>query len=297
MKHVIASILFAAFFVSCSPGHKAENSVLFPYWDKSGGFLAKFKHKAGYMDLKGNKVIESKYVYAEPFTEGLGCVGIATDSGVFFGYIDSAANYVIKPGFANARPFQNNRALVRESYKSHYWGVINRKGEYITDKVFTLATDFCDGYCIAWTKQGTEEASRFEKAMTGIITLGLLPASDHVYYNCYKIDTTGKATLIDAYVENRNQGNYIQARRQNNLGMFWTTDGVKGYGFKKISPEDYELGKMNYFDNGTVFIKQTYAQVDNFQYGYARVKFFNGETGYIDTTGKVVLQFKEDRPY
>jgi hypothetical protein len=296
MSKISLFIFSVVLLISCSQ-HGADNSKLFPYWDKSGGFLSHFKYKAGYMELSGRKVIDSKYVEAEPFTEGLGCVGIPTDSGVFFGYIDSAANYVIEPRFANARPFQNNRALARKSYSSYCWGVINRKGEFITDQVFSLATDYCDGYCIAWIKQGTEEASRFEKATMGIVTLGLLPAPDHVYYNCYKIDTTGKATLLDSYSENKNQGNYNAVRRQNNLAIFWTTDGNRKFGYKKITGDDFETGKMNYQDKGTVFIGQIFKTADNFQYGYARVLFDDGDKGYIDTTGKVVLRFKEDRPY
>lgn len=288
---------FTILLISCSQQQGADNAVLFPYWDKAGGFLSKFKYKAGYMDLSGRKVIDSKYVQAEPFTEGLGCVGIPTDSGVFYGYIDSAANYVIRPSFANARPFHENRACVRKHYNSGGWAVINRKGELITDNVFSFLTDYYNGYCIGWVKQGTEEASRFEKTVLGITTLGILPAPDHNYYSCYKIDTAGKATVLDDYSENLDQGNYIYVRMQNNLAMFWTTDGNRNYGFKKITAADYERGKMNYLDEGSVFISQSYRGVQNFQYGYARVEFENGDKGYIDTTGKVVLRFEEDRPY
>ena len=231
---------------------------------------------------------------AAPFTEGLGCVAISTDSGVFYGYIDCHGNYSITPRFANARPFSNNRALARENYHSFKWGVINRKGEFITERIFSFATDYYNGYCIAWVKQGTEEASRFEKTVTGVITLGLLSAPDHVYYNCYKIDTSGKAELIEANSENLTQGNAYYVHRQNGLAMFWNTSGKSG--FKKISAADYDRQKMNYYDKGTVFIPATYAQAENFQSGYARVKFDNGDKGYIDTSGKIV-RFKEDRPY
>jgi hypothetical protein len=296
MKQLFAFFPFILLLSCCSSTHEADDNLLFPYWNKGGGFLSKYKYKAGYMNLSGDEVIDNIFIYAEPFTEGLGCVAIHNDDGVFYGYIDNKANFVIQPRFKLARPFHNNRALVWES-DNVGWAVINRKGEFITEKIFeTYTTNYYEGHCFAYVEQGTEEASKMEKAVTGIITMGLFPASDHIYYNCYKLDTTGKAELIEANTERTAHGNVIGVREQNNLAVF-REDESGPYGFRRIQADEYEPGKLVYTAGGNIIIEPTYKNAENFQYGYARVEFENGDKGYIDTTGKVVLRFSEDRPY
>jgi hypothetical protein len=265
--------------------YKAESSILFPFYKRTNSLDHLKKYMAGYMDLNGRKVIEHHYTFAEPFTEGLGCVavrvkGSETGYGALYGYIDSTGSFVIEPQFVDARPFSNGRALVCNS--DHDWGVINRKGELITElKYNARTTDYYNGYCIAYESAGKRR------------TTGLIKYDIH-YYNCYKIDLSGNAKLIEAYTSDETLGKLVHFHRQNGLGVFSEN---RKHGYKKISVEEYDRHRFNYVDEGSVFIQPKYKNAHEFQYGYAKVKFVNGDKGWIDTTGQVVLTFRDDIPW
>lgn len=294
----INSILLSIIILlaSCAEKPKAKSSVLFPYYEKAGPSESKSGFKIGYVDSSGNRVIDNNYTHAHPFSEGFGCVGVSIENNVRYGYIDSASNWVIEPRFRGARPFREGRALVLNN-KEGKWGFINKYGEFISPQIFSeVTTNYYKGISIAYVQTGWKTPGRFGSTVLQVITLGLLKDNRKTpVYNCYQIDLNGDTTIIAEGVLNTDYSNYIQARRQNNLGLYWTNSSPMKYGYKKIDTYEFEPAKRNYSDRGTEFIAPIYVKAENFRYGYAHVQFENGEQGFIDTNGVVVVRFMDAR--
>lgn len=62
-------------------------------------FRAEADGKWGYVDRDLNAILPPTYEYAWPFCEGLAAVGVRTDDGVRFGFIDMSGNVVIEPQY------------------------------------------------------------------------------------------------------------------------------------------------------------------------------------------------------
>jgi hypothetical protein len=300
LKATISILLLILFIPSCNPFKDgADTSFLFPYHAPAEKKMGRYKFRYGYMDKSGDKVIMNQFIQADPFTEGLGCVAIESGNKILYGYIDSSAAFVIPARFKKARPFHNGRALVWE-HDTVGWGVINKKGEFITEKIYTVhTTDFENGHCIAYTKSSMQKLSRgggFRLFGGGGFRLfgsrRRGSGSPEAYYDCYRIDLDGKSTLVESYTQQTDHGNYIRLRRQNDLAVYWTPQNQ--YGYKKISLEDFGQGS-NYINHGQVFLSPEYRHAENFVYGYAQVTFSNGDKGYIDTTGAVVVRYAEEQ--
>ena len=132
----------------------------------------------GYVDTRGNIVIEPKFLYAESFRSTMACVkavtrryGFIGPEGEFtippsferahgffdglaavqmnqkWGYIDSSGDYVIHPVFDDARSFHQQMAAVKVNGA---WGFITRAGEFAITPRFEQADDFRAGF--AWVR-------------------------------------------------------------------------------------------------------------------------------------------------
>ena len=67
----------------------------------------------GYIDQRGNWVIQPRFACASPFREGLALIGVREDQGAWrYGYIDKTGTIVIKPQFSEASSFEGKLALV-----------------------------------------------------------------------------------------------------------------------------------------------------------------------------------------
>ncbi len=112
--------------------HNLEGTYL--YQGFSDGLAAVcMDGKFGYINTKGDFVIEPRYDYAERFSDGLALV-IADG---LYGYIDRSGNYVIEPKFAHASSFQNDFAFARMPGNTDYietggYALINKAGDFIT---------------------------------------------------------------------------------------------------------------------------------------------------------------------
>lgn len=80
----------------------------------------------GYIDLKGNWVIDAIFSKTLRFTEGLAAVN--RDYRESSGFINKSGEIVIPEKFSNALPFHNGLASVQEKGKRGY---INKTGEYV----------------------------------------------------------------------------------------------------------------------------------------------------------------------
>lgn len=113
-----------------------EYTIIFR--DFSDGLVcAKKNEKYGFIDTKGNVVIDFQYDKAFDFSEGLACVS-KNDK---YGYIDKNGNVIIDFQYSDAHRFSNGLAYARKNNK---YGYINKEGKVIIDFQFDDAFDFSE---------------------------------------------------------------------------------------------------------------------------------------------------------
>ncbi len=108
--------------------------------------LAVYKDKTfGYIDSKGNVIIENIFDHAEKFCENYAVVAQKVNNKKRFGYIKMNGKYLIKPQYESAFEFHNGIAhVVIENYDYY----ITTKGEIIHDFMLEEASDFSEGVAI-----------------------------------------------------------------------------------------------------------------------------------------------------
>lgn len=88
----------------------------------NGGYIIGSKHAYAYYNKQGKQITKAEFAEARPFHEGLAAV----KQGELFGYINEAGEMVIKPQFTQAWNFREGAAYV-EKEDEHYF--INEQGE------------------------------------------------------------------------------------------------------------------------------------------------------------------------
>jgi hypothetical protein len=103
---------------------------LYPHAEREGG-------PWGYIDKAGKVVIELKYDFVWPFSEGLAGVELKGK----YGFIDSTGRFAIEPQFDFFRSFKNGYAAVKIGTK---WGIIDRGGATIVPPIYAAASSFSE---------------------------------------------------------------------------------------------------------------------------------------------------------
>ncbi|NMG05722.1 WG repeat-containing protein [Brasilonema sp. UFV-L1] len=111
--------------------------------DNAGNFsegLARacFVDTCGYINQRGDFVIERKYGGARDFKEGLAVVKIRSK----WGYIDKSGNIAIQPQFDDAENFSEGLADIKIGDK---WGYINKSGDIVIKPQFDDNFRFSEG--------------------------------------------------------------------------------------------------------------------------------------------------------
>lgn len=99
----------------------------------------------GFIDTRGNVVIEPQFIEARDFSEGLAVVrriyfekdmpSVTVENK--YGFIDMKGNYVIEPQFAGAGDFSEGLAAVATGDKYGYkWGFIDTTGTVVIEPQF-----------------------------------------------------------------------------------------------------------------------------------------------------------------
>lgn len=218
----------------------------------------------GYVDHTGKFVIEAKFNLAKPFSEGLAAVFVGDEGkgGSKFGYIDHTGRFIIQPQFeqpGNVSDFAFSEGLAAvpsakpqtKSVLIRKWGYIDKTGKFVIEPRFDQAFPFSEG-----------------RAIVGMAK----PSYAHPKYG-----------VIDK------QGQWIVEAQHESITQF-------SEGLASIVVE----GKVGFIDlQGKIVIKPQFdrgTQCPNmfggerFSEGLAAVNRDIWERGFIDRTGKWVIQ-------
>lgn len=107
--------------------------------------------KWGFIDEKGNIIVEPKYSCVMPFSEGLAAV---TNGSMFegpYGFIDKTGTMVIQPKFSFVQHFSEGLAAVCEGkcdvqpFCEGNWGFIDKSGNYVIPPKYDTVGSFSNG--------------------------------------------------------------------------------------------------------------------------------------------------------
>ena len=99
--------------------------------------------KFGFIDRNGNLVIERRFGFVYPFSDGLAAVTIDGK----YGFIDKTGDFIIHPRFDDVGSFVDGLAAVESDGK---WGYIDKSGQMVIGKRFHACSSFVEG--LAWIR-------------------------------------------------------------------------------------------------------------------------------------------------
>jgi hypothetical protein len=101
--------------------------------------------KWGFIDRKGNVIIDYQYDDTKDFNEGLAPVKIENK----WGFINIKNKLIIKPTYENVQLFSDSLAAIQINEK---WGFIDKKGSIIVEVKYTSVYSFSEGLCAVNTQ-------------------------------------------------------------------------------------------------------------------------------------------------
>ncbi|MBF0584630.1 MAG: WG repeat-containing protein, partial [Magnetococcales bacterium] len=110
----------------------------------------RFHDLHGFIDPKGNLLIPSLFEDAEPFSEGLACVGRGErEEERLYGFIDRQGHEVIPCRFKRAFSFSDGLALVKpDGSQDSKYGYIDSSGQLVIPCRYTTAHPFSEGRAV-----------------------------------------------------------------------------------------------------------------------------------------------------
>lgn len=275
------------------------------------------EYRWGYMDKKGNMVIDYKFYDAKSFSEGLAAVSISNDDldgDNCYGYINKKGEYVIKPQFDDAGSFHEGKAYVGEvigegdnfgnKYALKY---INKKGEVVIKGDFEYETldimqsDFSDGLaCVCVDgKYGYIDKNgemlikpQYEAARGFSEGLALVFDEDKRSIINVVVDSLVKGENSSAKFINKKGETVIDMSKYYNATQFYNGvsfvfDGEKKYGFidKKGNFTGFKYEMDGIIDDEMAETLDFDYKFDS--YGYSLV-YEDGKAEIINTKGEVI---------
>ncbi len=228
------------------------------------------KGKYGYIDKKGNIVIDYQFDLAGSFTEGLAPVKV----GKVFGYINHKGEFDINPQFDMAGYFSEGVARVQVGEKCGY---IDRKGVYLVNPIYTSVSDFHGGYAFV-VEDGNEKAGIIDKTGKMIVK----PQFDDFHHwvsSKYELCNSAKyigTAFINDFISRYSDGKWNGVGKETTLGairgMFKNAKAVNDNCFSvktDIEPIDgLSLTEVRYY-----FAEKTYRMADKYvDYGFFTYK-------------------------
>lgn len=254
------------------------------YASKYGMVMCKVSGKTGFLDLKGNEVIISRYDGAYDFnSDGLAMVYKKKEGSTYtnlYGYIDKKGNEVIPLKFEYLASFSNGM-LEAKNPETNRYGYMDKTGKWVLQPVYLDAKSF-DDFGGAWVKMTDDKYHYINK--TGK-DLGTLNEKGNVYQSFGKDGyAVYESTDIPYAIIDKN-GKVIKLIDDCD-GIYNFSEGIAGYKSKAT-------GKYGFLDlNGNKIINAEYDGFTGFAEGVSKVnKTIDGKTkyGYIDNKGNIIV--------
>lgn len=117
------------------------------------------RRKCGYINRDGSWAIQPTFDHTESFSGGLAVVA-SVDNMVLhnFGFIDRTGKVVIPMKYTHARAFSEGLAAVSTDYQ---YGYINSKGEMVIPPTYYEAYDFSDGVAVVLVESSGEYFKKY----------------------------------------------------------------------------------------------------------------------------------------
>jgi len=279
-----------AICLSLSYGQPGNNIDDFVFRPRLENLFLVSPHNGVYIDRTGKIALKLNpklnIAQTEEFSEGLAVV----KRGDLYGYIDEKGNLVIEPQFQQAGNFFDGLACVRKPDTTNRtnspWGYIDKTGKFVYEANFKKARDFSDGLGLAfyddWYVYLTPSGS---VALEGQVLRNMVPHSYSEGLARFCVD--GKCGFMDksgkTVIEPRKEiiGDFHDGR-----AMIWSPDA-----------DNPQFNKRGFIDKtGKVVVEPVWDIANDFSDGVAVVSLRtknSGEFYVIDTSGKVIIDFKK----
>jgi hypothetical protein len=227
--------------------------------------FAKKGDKYGYIDTKGNWVIQPTFKDAKMFSEGLAAVKMENE----YGYINKSGKFITEQIYTNALEFRDGYAIVK---KAGGWGVIDTTGAAILNCEYGFIDNFSCGYAKVkhpqwcFVKKGGEVLKTIDFSRCESFREGMA-----------RVQYKGDWGFIDT------TGAYVVKAEYHAAGDF-------SNGFALVN-RNLRIGYIN--KKGVLVVEPKYDFGKDFEKGRARV-LLNNCWSWIDTTGKTILNFNQD---
>jgi hypothetical protein len=214
--------------------------------------------KFGFIDVKGNYIVEPNFDYAQSFSEKVALVKVGNK----YGYIDGTGKYVLKPMFDYADDIVDGYGVV---YTNNKCGVINNKGKYLINPQYDCISRTI-GDIVYYYKKGIRSSLRPQ----------IKPRDNYIIV--YKGDKSG--------IFDKNGKAIIKLQSIYNIRSSSFYEGLC-----LIEKNN----KYGYIDKtGKIIIQPKFESYDgNFVNGIA-VQELNNKYGYIDKKGNTIIKFEFD---
>jgi len=257
-------------------------SVYTLYTVANGMVQCTVNSKYGFLDLKGNEAIITKYDYAYPFEKnGLAKVGNKKEGSSYnYGYIDKKGNEIIPLKYITLSTFSNGFVYAKDPESNRY-GYLDKTGKWALNPIYLNATDFDDAGG-AWVKMTDDKYHYINKTGKDI---GTLVDKGNVYSAFGKDGYAIYENTDQPYVMIDKTGKVLK-QIDDCDGIYNFSEGIAGYKSKST-------GKYGFLDlNGNKIIPAEFDGFTGFLEGVSKVnKTIDGKTkyGYIDIKGKIIL--------
>ena len=225
----------------------------------------------GYIDTKGDWVIDPTFYSAQPFSEGLAAVKKGYTGK--WGYIDREGKWMLEPGYERATPFHEGLAAVVVNNK---WGFIDHSGNVIIPPDYQLVSSFSEGLAIVSRGEGRYFIDHHGNQVTKESFDDALPFAEGL-----------------APVTHLGQKMYISNSGQIQIRHEFDRAHPFAEGLAQVSDEQ----KMGFIDrSGNVVIPLMFKTSSQFSEGMAAA-IAGDAWGYIDKTGSWAIKPKFDRAF
>lgn len=276
--------------ITGKPLFEKVKNVYTIYGIVEGMILCSVNSKYGYLDLKGNEAIITKFDNANNFESvGLAKVGRSASGSSYtykYGYIDKKGNEVIPVKYDYMGIFSNGLVYAKDPETNRY-GYLDKTGKWAIQPTFLEAQTF-DASGGAWVKMTDNKYHYINKA--GKDYGSFAETSYKVFLN------DGYAIFENAdnpYVLMDKTGKTIQ-KIDNCDGIYAFSEGFAGYKCKSNG----QYGFIDYKGNKMLTCELT--GFTGFDDGVSKVsKTVDGKTksGYADTKGNYILPVEYDNLY